>query len=299
MTASPKSIAYVVKTIMKGRPSDKKELCLLLSDYMDGTIDEQKVLGWFVSKNTDVKDEDLPNIIEIITNGDLLKIVRTLDTERIKELSDATEYRYIADVCDEMTRMMSDSTLKESDWQKFFTKHSRVLALMIPMPAILKTDQPELGGDDIYGSGGSRGDYLYSSVFTNNSTIVEIKTPGKKLLEKGDDYRNGTYVPSRELSGSITQVLHYKHLLIEKEDGKNADAIKHGKLEYRAFEPKCIVIIGHTKELCDPDKIPKIESFENFRNSLSNIVVLTFDEVLSKLESIKNLLFVKENEDRA
>lgn len=53
-------------------------------------------------------------------------------------------------------------------------------------------------------------------------------------------------------------------------------------IHFKAYDPKSYLIIGNINELEEE----KIESFELFRNSLKDIEIITFDELINKLELI-------------
>lgn len=68
-----------------------------------------------------------------------------------------------------------------------------------------------VGGKSVLNTGGNIVDFLVKNYLTNNAALVEIKTPGTRLL--GRLYRSGVYNPSDELSGSLMQVLNYRSSL--------------------------------------------------------------------------------------
>ena len=59
----------------------------------------------------------------------------------------------------------------------------------------------------------------------------------------------------------------------------------NGDTNFVAFNPKCVVIIGTLSSLT-PDQIA---AFENYRNSLNNIEIVTFDEILLRLKDLRNI----------
>lgn len=112
--------------------------------------------------------------------------------------------------------------------------------------------------------------------------IVEIKTPKTKVI--GAHYRTNTYSISPELTGAIVQTLNYKieiqrdfHRLLYESTGK-----------FEVLEPTCFVICGNMQEEILDKK--QLRSFELFRNTLNNLVVITYDELFAKLEMIKELV---------
>jgi hypothetical protein len=51
-----------------------------------------------------------------------------------------------------------------------------------------------------------------------------------------------------------------------------------------AFNPACVVIIGHVRS--ELDNSDKIKSFELFRRELKDVIVVTFDELYYRTEAI-------------
>lgn len=93
----------------------------------------------------------------------------------------------------------------------------------------------------------------------------EVKTPCTELI--GNQYR-GTYSFSYELSGAINQVLNYRDKLT-----KEYYSLCHQSSEpFEVLSPKCVVIIGKMASLTPG----QVAAFENFRNSLSNVLILIF-----------------------
>lgn len=60
---------------------------------------------------------------------------------------------------------------------------------------------------------------------------------------------------------------------------------------FKAFEPKCYLIIGNTSEL----NAKQIENFNLFRNELRTVEIITYDELLSKMEILYKVLGGKDD----
>jgi hypothetical protein len=170
----------------------------------------------------------------------------------------------------------------EEFWQKSLTENSFVLEQVFSWPITIVKGKVYVGGSNLLKKGGKLADFLVKRKLTDNAALIEIKTPKTNLL--GNKYREGVYNPSKELSGSVMQVLNYKHHL-----QKNIRALTEdlpGRLE--AIEPQCVVIIGNAKEVVgDSDKK---RSFELFRSMYSTATVITFDELFEKTERLIHLL---------
>ena len=55
--------------------------------------------------------------------------------------------------------------------------------------------------------------------------------------------------------------------------------------EFAAFNPKCVVIIGKLEGMNPSEKA----AYENYRNSLNNIEIITFDEILQRLIDLRDV----------
>lgn len=165
---------------------------------------------------------------------------------------------------------------KEKFWQDLFKQHPNILSTIIPSVVHIIEDQPYFGGKAIDNKGGTIGDFLYKSG-TNNVSIIEIKTPSTDLL--GTEYRNDVFCPSKELSGSIIQIRKQKDNLMKEYDHIKRKSIIKEK-DFDAYDPKSYIIIGNSSKL-NPIEL---ESFELFRNSLKDIEIITFNELIEKLK---------------
>lgn len=109
--------------------------------------------------------------------------------------------------------------------------------------------------------------------------LIEIKTPCTEII--GGQYR-GTYSFSYELSGAVNQVLNYRDKLT-----KEYYSLCHqGSEPFEVLSPKCVVIIGKMDSLT----LGQVAAFENFRNSLSNLLILTFDELHQRIVDLISVL---------
>ena len=83
------------------------------------------------------------------------------------------------------------------------------------------------------------------------------------------------------MSGAINQVINYRDSLMKE----YSDLVRTTSRAFTAFNPKCAVIIGQISEM-EHNQIP---AFENYRNRLNNIVVITYDEILLRLKDLRSL----------
>ncbi|MFJ2323200.1 Shedu immune nuclease family protein [Pseudomonas sp. NPDC087817] len=178
----------------------------------------------------------------------------------------------------EVYRKMMDSNANETRWQAFLSKNPFILDMAFGYPVKKIADQPYVGGKNFSGRGGQYSDFLMAAKATGNLALIEIKHPQHDLL--GKQYRK-TYTPSYELSGSVGQIISQRSHVQREIYGLAHDL----KERVHAHAVAAIVIIGRT-----PEEEDKQEAFEQYRNGLKDVLVVTFDELQDRLESIHRAL---------
>jgi hypothetical protein len=93
-------------------------------------------------------------------------------------------------------------------------------------------------------------------------------------------HRGGIHAPSSSIAGAVTQVLDRRYLQQEH----ISQLLRNSQEEAQTYTVGCIVIIG-TMPTVEPYK----KSFELYRNNLT-VVVITFDELLDKLNALHAFL---------
>ena len=169
----------------------------------------------------------------------------------------------------------------ENAWQAFFRENPFIIRLAFSIPVMVIGDQFYVGGQRFDGGGEKISDFALKTAATGNMSLVEIKTPQTDLLETRP-YRGGVYAPSKELSGAVNQVLDQAYQLQRTIDGKKVNSRAY---DLETYAVQGLVIAG--RNLVDEEKK---KSFELFRNSQKSVHVVTFDELLTKLELLRELL---------
>ena len=169
---------------------------------------------------------------------------------------------------------------REEFWQDLVLGNPYLVSYALPFPIVFYKDKALIGGKTINNDGGKIVDFLYHSYHTNNSVLVELKTPCTELVDKKNPYRTGAYSPSQDLSGSVSQTLTYKNVFMQ-----NFIPYKPEDAAYEAFDPRILLIIGKCESL---DKNMK-RSFDMYRYNLKNIEIITYDELFSKISSLIDL----------
>jgi len=169
----------------------------------------------------------------------------------------------------------------EHFWQKFFTSNPNILSTVFPSVYQIICEQPFLGGKDISNKGGKVSDYIFE-FGTRNSCIFEIKTPCTPLLSNSV-YRD-SFPPSKDLSGSILQVRKQKDKFLKSYNNLKVESQEKG-IKFDAYDPKCYLIIGDASTL-EPHKQ---SDFELFRNGISDVEIITFDELIKKMKMLSKI----------
>jgi hypothetical protein len=166
----------------------------------------------------------------------------------------------------------------EEFWQTTLTQNSVVLSQIFSFPVIILQDKAYVGGTGLDQSGGNLVDFLLTNDLTENTALVEIKTPETRLL--GRKYRGGAYSPSSELVGAVAQISNYKHSLIRNSTQPEIDV--------HAFNPPCLVVAGSLEDQT-PD-IARRRSFELYRQGLRDVQIVTYDELFQKVANLRALV---------
>ncbi len=172
----------------------------------------------------------------------------------------------------------------EEFWQKTLTEHSFVLEQAFSWPTSIVKGKAYVSGKSVFNTGGNLVDFLMKNSLTQSAALIEIKTPSTNLV--GPEYRTGIYNISSELSGSIMQILNYKHSLQED----FTILTKETPDLFDSFNPQCVVIVGNTGNELDNQN--KTKSFELYRHQFQSVTIISYDELFQK---IKNLIRLLEN----
>jgi hypothetical protein len=203
------------------------------------------------------------------------------DPVQLFELSGKIELVSLQVLIESMSKELLNRR-KEGFWQEYFVQNPFVLKMLFGLPVIMYTDQASVGGMGLKRSGEKYADYLVEAGMLGNLGIVEIKTTETPLLTK-DPYRPPTlFGPSTDLSGGVNQLLDQKLRLIKGIAAKKED---DDQPHIQAWSVPCILIIGRLPETRDLKR-----SFEIYRGSQRDVLIVTFDELLAKLKALHEFL---------
>ena len=219
--------------------------------------------------------ELVKTLLRLITQTDSLESLKKglteLQNENLQHLTTTLNIEKLQRVAVLMRENLDSDS--EEFWQTTVFKDNQwVLAQIFACPCTIFADKAYVGGKGITNRGGNLCDFIYQNSLSQNVALIEIKTPCTDII--GNPYR-GTFSFSHELSGAVNQVLNYRDKLT-----KDYYALCHqGVKQFEVMNPKCVVIIGKISTM-DSDQVA---AFENFRNSLNNVLILTFDELYQRI----------------
>ena len=238
-------------------------------------IDSEKFPNLKIPSRKDV-------IYKVLRNTDYAKITSS-DKDALSQLKDTADLSYLTVLMNEFEEKIKGNH-QESTYQSFFEENPLLLTFFSGSPFVTFKNQAYVGGKSFDNSNGQYPDFLHKHKLTNNTFIIEIKTPSTSLLDK-TPYRNtGVYNPSKNLSGSITQLLTQKYQL----ETDISNLIKNAEdRNIEAYNVQSLLIIGNLSSLVT--KV-MIRSFELFRYSQSKLRIMTYDECLELLKTFTSLL---------
>lgn len=184
----------------------------------------------------------------------------------------------------------------ESLWQRFFEKNQWIFGYGLGYVFLTGLDSKKLEqvvqGFSISNHGKRVDALMKTNGMISNLCFVEIKTDKTVLLEN-KPYRSGCYAPSRELAGAVAQVQGTVALALESLSNKINTEDDEGNLtgeEIFNYQPKSYLVIGNLDEFRTEHGTnkDKYRSFELYRKNISNLEILTYDELYDRARFITN-----------
>ncbi len=261
-----KSLGRPARTPQNGRSPLRK--------YFTAKLQDQEPLS----------DEDQQKLLDILAKN--TKVIANRQPEKLAKLQSNIELVSLEKLIERYKEMMKKNS-PESKWQAFFNENQFILGLAFGYPIIKIQDQASVGGRTISGKGDAITDFLVKNSMTNNTAILEIKTPQTKLLNT-KLHRGDLFSPSSDLSGAVNQALDQKYRF-QKEIAQIKDNSNDTNME--SYAVHCCLIIGTI-----PEGDAKKKSFELFRGNSKEVEIVTFDELLEKLQQLHHFLKSEEGD---
>ncbi len=175
----------------------------------------------------------------------------------------------------------------EALWQMFFEKNQWIFGYGLSYFFVTGFENKKLEqvveGHDLLKHGKRADGLMKTRGIINSLCFVEIKTHLTKLLDSSP-YRVGCWAPSKELSGAVAQVqgtvvaaMRNLYGMFRLEDDGGAPTGE----EVFNFKPRAFIVVGSLNEFVREHGVnsDQLRSFEMYRNSITGIDILTFDEL--------------------
>ena len=203
------------------------------------------------------------------------------ESKILLDLKNDIERVTLVDLIVRFEKMISDN-LSEARWQTFFKENPFILSLALAIPYSMIGERAYAGGKGVDGRGGKYTDFLMAAATSGNLALIEIKTPGTDLLDKKVYRGRDVFSVSWELGGAITQVLAQRHALHNE-----LPIMKHqqNRSDIHDFSINCYIIVGMS-----PSTHEQKKSFELIRNASTAVVIITFDELLKRMQLLLSVL---------
>lgn len=238
----------------------------------------RKLFTKLAQGNVELSEEDQNEVIGVVS--DQVTSIAEENPKKFAKLRADIDLVNLEQLIKRYEEMLTKRN-RESKWQKFFNDNPFILNMAFGYAVIKVQEQASVGGNKLSGDGIKIADFLVKNKLTNNTAIVEIKTPQTPIVSK-QEYRDGVYTPSSHLSGAINQVLDQKYQF-EKHIAQIKDNSRLRDIE--SYAVHCCLIVGQTPKGDNEQK-----SFEMFRRNSKNVEIVTFDELLEKLKQLRIFL---------
>jgi AcrR family transcriptional regulator len=180
----------------------------------------------------------------------------------------------------------------EKAWQQLLEANPWVLGIGLGGQLLTSWEEGRLEqtvvGRSIKGVGKRADALLRTAGIVRSLAFAEIKHHQTRLL--GEEYRSGSWSPSKEVAGAVVQVQQTVHLASRELGDYIQDQADDGELLGTGtfiLQPRSYVIVGALGQLTGHGGGPipdKVRSFELFRRNLHEPEVITFDEMIARAE---------------
>ena len=229
--------------------------------------------------SADVSRRDQQSAVALVRDN--VRNLAKIEPRKLLTLKSEIELASITELLVQFDEMLQKS-LTEPKWQRFFEDNPFILSLAFSVPAFYIQGNTYVGGKRIDGRGGKFADFLYATASTGNLALIEIKKPDTELLSSKACRGDEVFGPSDELGGAIAQLLDQKQKLTQEFPIIKSNSERN---DIHGHAIRCVLVAGST-----PAEAPKRRSFELLRNSMSQMDVITFDELRARLEAIRSAL---------
>ena len=268
-------------------PFDKPTSSNIQDTELARLLPSKENIKKFVLDNEEIISEVLKNELtkeDIVTLGYRKKQLEIFD----KMLNDIEYF--------DQLKIQYKITRDEELWQKYFEKNTWIFGygLNYVFNSALEGKKLEqvISGYDFNNSGKRSDALLKTRGMVESLFFGEIKTHKTDLIkQKKSPYRPESWQISDELTGAIAQIQRTVHKSVNNIKTKTEIKNKQGTLTGETlflYSPKSYLIIGNLSEFKEESGIneDKYSSFEMFRQGLSKIDIITFDELYQRAKFI-------------
>lgn len=221
-----------------------------------------------------------------IANRELvIQKLRKLESNNFNSIENAVAVARLQTAIDSITSNLSNSD--EDFWQQFFNENPWILQQVFHFPLYYMQGETFVGGKNTrgrQGQGGVATDFLFKNDSNGSFAVVEIKPPTKPLV--GTQYRgnedgveNVCYSMSNELTGGIVQMENQIRVAVDE----FRSMLGRDFPDLNRLDPMGILVIGNRGSMDDDKK----RSFSLFRKAMSGNIIMTYDGLLARLETLK------------
>ncbi|QQQ64336.1 Shedu immune nuclease family protein [Paenarthrobacter ureafaciens] len=179
---------------------------------------------------------------------------------------------------------------RESVWQRFFEANPWLLGVGLSGHLFTAWDQERLervvAGHNVTDVGKRVDALLTTTGIIRSLVFAELKLHDDDLLE-GNEYRPGTWAPSRALVGGVAQSLVTAQRARDDIGSwlsvRDNDDFETGERVFSG-SPRSYLVIGRLESLTRNGQIhtAKVQSFELHRSNINMPEIITYDEVLAR-----------------
>lgn len=214
------------------------------------------------------KDKELPSLLEKVDTKTLNSALNIKNLQRVKE---------------EIESNINNSN--ESFWQGFFSRNAWALSQLFNSPLMIYNGARYVGGKSIDNKSGKYTDFIYKNPLTQNISLIEIKTPTEKIFLQSV-YRQDVPKMSEEIIGGVNQLLVQRQSLYNEYTILRNNVLEQQKEDFKAINIQTILLVGKIQGLSPM----QLKCLLSYRNELKSVEIITFDELLLKVENLIHLL---------
>lgn len=211
---------------------------------------------------------------------------------RLRHDIDLVTLEHLIDRFDE--ELGKDGRSCENVWQSFFADNQFALQQLFSSPVTYIGEQIEVRIPSLKGSGGRRPDFLMVNTISRTIHLIEIKTPSSNLMQsrpyRGRDGAE-VYACGDDLNGSIAQLqsqIESARTDLPQILGNTSDVPPMNTTIVQG-----VVVAGKYESLNSQQK----QSFVRYRDGISGIHIITYDEVLASLKNLHSTLNKVKNDE--